>query len=230
MKTPRAKLRPVERYVHPAHGVFDVFTLVGEVEELVDAVELDAFVVDLAGDDGLEAKRRPRDQACESKTADGRSVEVGIFSWRAQFAGAVGADELELGDVAAEGPGGVMVFPVDVVGYCSTQGYIFCSGRNGQKKAAGDSEVKNLREGDSALCGEEAGLGIEVDQAIHAGGQKEVAVFEEADVAVAAAHTDGERSIVQAGCNGGKVALPVERDDLRAVGWVAAPGFKGGRA
>ncbi len=138
--------------------------------------------------------------------------------------------QLELRDVAAEGSGGVVVLAVDVVGDCSTQGYIFCAGRDGEEEAAGDGEVEDLREGDAGFGGEEAGLGIEVDQAVHAGGEQEIAVFEEADVAVAAAHAYGECSVVQAGGDGGKVALPVERDDLCVVVGVAAPGFEGSLA
>ena len=57
---------------------------------------------------------------------------------------------------------------------------------------------------------------------------EQVAVLEEADVAVAAAHADGERAVVQARRDGRKVALPVERDDVRPVGGVATPGFEGG--
>ena len=129
MKMPRAKLRPVEVTVDPADGVLDVLALLGEVEELVDAVELDALVVDHAGDDGLEAQGRPGDEAGEAEAADGGGVEVGVFGGRAELARAVGADEFELGDVAAEGSGDVVILAVDVVGNCSTEGYIFCSGR-----------------------------------------------------------------------------------------------------
>ena len=201
--------------------------LVGEVEELVDAVELDAFVVDLAGDDGLEAEGGPGDEAGEAEAADGGGVEVGVFGGGAEQAGAVGADELELGDVAAEGSGDVVVFAVDVVGDCSAEGYVFCAGGDGEEEAAGDGEVEDLREGDAGFGGEEAGLGIEGDEAVHPGGEQEVAVLEEADVAVAAAHAYGERAVVEAGGDGGEVALPVEGDDVGAVVGVAAPGFEG---
>ena len=70
--------------VDPADGVLDVLALVGEVEELVDAVELDALVVDHAGDDGLEAQRCPGDEAGEAEAADGGGVEVGVFGWGAE--------------------------------------------------------------------------------------------------------------------------------------------------
>ena len=74
--------------------------------------------------------------------------------------------------MAAEGSGDVVVFAVDVVGNCSAEGYIFCAGRDGEEEAAGDGEVEDLREGDAGFGGEEAGLGIEVDQAVHAGGER----------------------------------------------------------
>ena len=191
--------------VDPADGVLDVFGLVGEVEELVDAVELDAFVVDLAGDDGLEAEGGPGDDAGEAEAADGCGVELGVFARVSRVdAGAVGADELELGDVAAEGSGGVVILAVDVVGDCSAEGYIFCSRSDGEKEASGDGEVEDLGEGDARLGGEEAGLGVEVDEAIHGGGDEEVAVLEQADVAIAAAHADGERAVVEVAVSAGK--------------------------
>jgi hypothetical protein len=120
-----------------------------------------------------------------------------------------------------------MIFAVDVVGNCSTQGYIFCSWGDREEEAARDGEVEDLREGDTGFGGEEAGLGIERDQAVHSGGEQEVAVFEEADVAVASAHAYREGSVVEACGDGGKVALPVEGEDLGVVGGVAAPGFEG---
>jgi hypothetical protein len=119
-----------------------------------------------------------------------------------------------------------MVFAMDVVGNCSAEGYIFCSGSDGEKKTTGDSEVEDLREGYASFGGEEAGFGVEVDEAIHRGGDEEVAVLEEADVAVAAAHANGERTVVEVGGEGGEIALPVEREELCAVGRVAAPGFE----
>ena len=42
------------------------------------------------------------------------------------------------------------------------------------------------------------GLLVEVQQAIHAGGHDQIAIFEQAAIAVAAAHADGERAVVQA--------------------------------
>lgn len=214
-------------YVDPTNGVLDVVCLVGEVEKLVYAMELNAFVVNLAGDDGLEAEGGPGDYACEAEAADGCGVEVGILSGRAEHVGAVGADEFELGNVAAEGPGAVVIFAVDVIGDCSTESYIFCARGNGKKEASGNGEVEDLREGDAGFGGEEASLGVEVDEAIHCGGDEEVAVLEEADVAVAAAHADGECAVVEVGSECGKVALPVERKKFCAVGRVAAPGFEG---
>ena len=190
--------------VDPADGVLDVLALVGEIEELVDAVELDSLVVDHAGDDGLQAQRGPGDEAGEAEAADGGCVQVGVFRGRAEQARAVGADQFELCDVAAEGSGDVVVLAVDVVGNCSAQSYIFCSGRDGEEKAAGNGEVEDLREGDAGLGGEEAGLGIEVDQAVHAGREEELAVLEQADIAIAAAHANGKRAVVETGGDRGK--------------------------
>src|SRR5438477_6842947 len=133
--------------VDPADGVLDVLALVGEVEELVDAMELDSFVVDHAGDDGLEAQGGPADEAGETEAANSGGEEAGVFSGGTQQAGTVGAQEFELGDVTAEGAAGVVVFAMDVVGYCSTQGYIFCSGGDGKEEATRNGKVEDLREG-----------------------------------------------------------------------------------
>ena len=99
----------------------------------------------------------------------------------------------------AEGTRDVVILAVNVVGNCSTQGYIFGSRRDGKEKPAGDGEVEDLREGDAGLSSKQARFGIKVDQAVHPGRLQQVAVFEEADVAVAAAHADGERAVVEAG-------------------------------
>jgi hypothetical protein len=85
-------------------------------------VELDSFVVDLAGDNGLEAQGRPADEAGEPEAADGGGEEAGAFRGGTEQAGAIGAEQLELCNVAAEGSGGVMVFAVNVVGIGSTRG------------------------------------------------------------------------------------------------------------
>src|SRR5207248_3432043 len=129
------------------------------------------------------------------------------------------AAELELGDMAAKGSGGVMILAVDVVGYCTAQGYIFCGGGYGEEEATGDGKVEDLREGDAGFGGEKVGFGIEVDEAVDAGGEQEVAVFEEADVAVAAAHADGKSAVVQAGGDAGKIVLPVEGEEFGVVVW-----------
>lgn len=70
--------------VDPTDGVLDVLRLIGEIEKLVYAVELDALVVDLAGDDGLEAEGSPGDDASEAEAADGCGVELGVLGWRAE--------------------------------------------------------------------------------------------------------------------------------------------------
>ncbi len=69
---------------------------------------------------------------------------------------------------------------------------------------------------------------IKGEQAVHAGGDEEVALFEEADIAVAAAHADGENGVMQVIGDGGVVALPVQRDEVGAVVGVAAPRLEQG--
>ena len=157
-------------HVDPADGVLDVLRLRGEIEELVDAVELNPLVVDLAADDGLESKLRPRDHAREAEAADRRRVHVRVFSRRAAQARAVGADELELRHVAAEGAGDVMVLAVDVVRDRAAERDVLRAGRDRQKEAARNGEVENLRERDAGLGGEDTGRRIEPEQAVHAGG------------------------------------------------------------
>ena len=99
----------------------------------------------------------------------------------------------------------------------------------GRKKPRGTAKSRICARVHSGFGGEEAGLGVEVDEAVHAGGDEEVAVLEEADVAVAAAHAYGECAVVEASRDVEEVALPVERDDVCGVGGVAAPGFEGSR-
>src|ERR1700733_2939874 len=106
--------------VDPTDGVLDVLALVGEVEELVNAVELDSLVVDHARDDGFESKCCPGDETGESESSNSGGVEGGVFGWRAEQTRAIGADQFELGDVAAERSGEVVVLAMDVVGNCST--------------------------------------------------------------------------------------------------------------
>ena len=213
--------------VDPAHGVLDVLALPREVEELVDAVELDALVVDQARDDGLEPQLRPGDQPGEAKAADGCGVEVRVLGGRAELARAVGADQLELRDVTAEGSGDVVVLAVNVVGDGSAEGHILCSRRDGKKEAARNGEVEDLRQRDAGLGGEQAGLGIEGDQAVHARGHQQVAALEQADIAIAASHADRQHAVVHPAGDRRIVALPVQRNDVRVVVRVAAPGLKG---
>ncbi len=88
--------------------------------------------------------------------------QSGFSVGSAEAAGAVGADELELRDVAAEGSGDVVVLAVDVVGDGSAEGDVFGAGGDGEEEAAGDGEVEDLGEGDAGFGGEEAGRGVEV--------------------------------------------------------------------
>ena len=65
----------------------------------------------------------------------------------------------------------MVVLAVDIVGNCSTKRYIFCSRRYGEEKSAGDGKIEDLGERDAGFGGEKAGLGVEVDQAVHSGCQ-----------------------------------------------------------
>ncbi len=69
------------------------------------------------------------------------------FSVRgAEAAGAVGADQFEARDVAAEGAGDLVVLAVDVVGDGAAEGDVLGARRDGQEEAARDGEVEDLRE------------------------------------------------------------------------------------
>ena len=100
-------------------------------------------------------------------------------------------------------------------------------GVTGRKKPRGTAEVENLGEGDAGFGGEEAGGRVEMDETVHAGGDDEVAVFEQAGIAVGAAHAYGEGSVVEAGDVGGEVGLPVLGDEVGGIMRVATPGFEG---
>ena len=69
---------------------------------------------------------------------------------------AVGADELELGDVGAKGAGDVVVFAVDVVGDGAAEGDVLGSWGDGEEPAAGDGEVEDLGERDAGFGGEDS--------------------------------------------------------------------------
>ena len=128
--------------------------------------------------------------------------------------------------MTAKGAGGVMVLAVDVIGDGSAERDVLGAGGDGEKPAAGDGEVEDLRKGDAGLGGEDAGVLVKGEQTVHAGGDQETALIEEAHVAVGAAHADGQNARVETVADGGEVALPVEGDEVGAVAGVAAPGFK----
>ena len=213
--------------VDPADGVLDVLRLRGEIEKLVEAVELNSLVIDFAADDGLETKLRPGDHAGEAKTANGRRVHVRVFSRRAAQMRAIRANQLEPRHMAAERAGDVMVLAVDVVGNRATECDVLCSRRDRQKETARNSKVENLRERDAGLCGENARRGIKAEQAVHAGGLDERAVLEQTDVAVAAAHADGQGAVMHAVDDARKLILPVNRAHVSVIDGIAPPGFKG---
>ena len=99
-------------------------------------------------------------------------------------------------------------------------------GLTGEEPASGNAEIEDLGEGDAGLGGEDTGGGVKGEQAVHAGGDEEVALVKEADVAVGATHADGKKAFVEIAGDCGEVRLPVERDELGVVVGVAAPGLK----
>jgi hypothetical protein len=66
----------------------------------------------------------------------------------------------------AEGAGHVVILTVNVVGNGSTDSYVFSARAHRQEPAAGHSEVKNLGQRHPGFAAQQAGLGIERDQAI----------------------------------------------------------------
>src|ERR1700753_845255 len=139
---------------------------------------------------------------------------------------AVGANQLKLRDVPAEGTRDMMVFAMDIVRNCSTQGYIFRSRGDRQKESARHGEVEYLCKGGAGFGRKQAGLRVELDQTVHSRGDEKIAVFQEADIAVTATHANRKHSVMQTGGDGRKVTLPMERDDLCVIAWVTAPGLE----
>ena len=149
------------------------------------------------------------------------------FSVREQsLAATIRPHQFEARNVAAEGAGDLVVLAVDIVGDGAAEGDVLGAGSDGKEEAARNSEVEDLRERNAGLGGQDAGLGVEIDQAVHAGGLEQRAVLQQADIAVAATESDRKRAVLRARQNGGKIALPVERDDLRAILGIAAPGLE----
>ncbi len=185
--------------VDPGDGVFDAGAGAGEFDELLNAVELDAGVLNAARNDGAQANLGPGDEAGESHAADGGGEPFCVLRGAAEEAGAVGTDQFEAGNVAAKGAGDVVVLAVDVVGNGTADGDVFCAGSDGQKEAARDGEIENLGESDAGFTAQDSGLRIEADEAVQPtgdarpAGRKEGAVFKQADVSVATAGADGQK-------------------------------------
>ena len=194
-----------------------------QVEELVDAVELDSLVVDLARDDRTQLQLRPGDDAGQAHPADRRGVPLGVLGRRTESAAAVRAHQLEAGNVVAKGARSLMVLAVDVVGNGATERNVLRPRSDRQKEAARHREVENLCQRDAGLGGQDAGLGVEVEQAVHARRLQQVAVFQQANVAVAAAQSHRQRAAAQPSHHTGKVALPVEGDEFRVVLGIPSP-------
>ena len=230
---PRAKFFPVETQSIQA-TVYSTPELARESSTNSSMpCELDAVVLNAARDDGAQAYLCPGDEAGESHAADGGGEPFGVLRRAAEEAGAVGADQLEAGNVAAEGSGDVVVLAVDVVGNGAADGDVFGAGSDGQKEAARDGEVENLGESDAGFAAENAGLRIEADQAVQPSGDtgtaggKQGAVFEQADVAIAAASADWQKP------RGGRFVKgksPIQFSVLEFClkSWVAAPAFETG--
>src|SRR6185437_15143173 len=102
-----------------------------------------------------------------------------------------------------------MVLAMNVVGDGAAKRHELRAGRNRQKESARNSEVQNLRERNAGLSREDARVRIESEQAIHTGRLDERAVLKQANVAIAATHTDRQRAMMHAVDNPRKLVLPV---------------------
>ena len=70
----------------------------------------------------------------------------------------------------------------------------FVPGVTGQKEAARNGEIEDFGQRHSRFAAQDAGLGIEGEEAVHAEGLQQHAIFEQADIAVAAAGADGQQA------------------------------------
>jgi len=68
-----------------------------------------------------------------------------VVALGAEDASAIGADELEAGNVIAEGGGDLVILAVDVIGNGAAQRDVLCAGGDRQKESLGDGEVEDLR-------------------------------------------------------------------------------------
>ena len=88
--------------VEPTDGVLDLAVPLLQLEKLVDAVELDALVVDAARDDRPQPQLRPGDKARQPHAGDGCRVPVGVLGGRAEPPAAVRPNQFEARNVVAE--------------------------------------------------------------------------------------------------------------------------------
>lgn len=124
-----------------------------------------------------------------------------------------------------ERPGYVMIFAVNVVGNCTTDGYIFCPGRNGEEISARHGEIEDLLQGDAGLAAEQSHRRIEMQQPVHAGSLEQRAVLEETHVTIAA--SEAHRQLRDRGSLGQrKVGGPMQRNHFRLQFWIPSPRFK----
>ena len=120
----------------------------------------------------------------------------------------------------------MVVLAVNIVGNRAAEGDILRPGRDRKKEAARHREVKNLRKGDAGLGGEDAGCGIERQQPVHAGCYQQIAAFEQADIAIAAAHAHRQAAVVEMRSSGGVIALPLQGDQVRVILRITPPRLK----
>ena len=107
---------------------------------------------------GFSCSVAQRDEPGEAKAANGRRVEISDFLPASRAARAIGANQLKLRDVAAEGARNVMILAVNVIRNCSAQRDILRSGRDGQEEPARHREVQNLRQRNARLGSQQARL------------------------------------------------------------------------
>src|ERR1700723_3639345 len=129
--------------------------------------------------------------------------------------------------MAAEGSRDVMILPMNIIGDCAAHSNVFRSRSDGQEKTSGHGKVEDLSQRNPCLAAENARSRIEVEQAIHAARVQQRAVFEQADVAVAAARSHRKLargwSLAQ-----WEIAFPFERDEGGVESRISAPAFKAG--
>ena len=212
--------------IDPGDGVLDVGVAGLDVEELVDAVELDSLVVDHAGDDGFEASwaqvMRPVRPMPPMVAAYQSGFSVGVQRRRVPSE----RTSSKAGTWQAKEPACSWFLPWMSLAMAPPRVTYLVPGVTGRKKPRGTAKSRIWARvmPDSAV--RRPVCGVERDEAVHAGGLEEVAAFEEADVSVGAAHADGEGAVGEVGGDAGEVGLPGEGDEVGLVLGEAAPGFE----